>query len=130
MNNISVLDCTLRDGGYINNWNFGEKVIEGVINNLVDAKIDIIECGFIRNVEHTSESSVYNSMDQIVKVISPKAKNTLYAVMIEHHNNVYDLITEYNENAVDIIRVTFRRKEWNEAKIKIEQLIGKPLRRK
>lgn len=49
MNNISVLDCTLRDGGYINNWNFGEKVIEGVINNLVDAKIDIIECGFIRN---------------------------------------------------------------------------------
>ena len=125
MNNISVLDCTLRDGGYINNWNFGEKVIEGVINNLVDAKIDIIECGFIRNVEHTSESSVYNSMDQIVKVISPKAKNTLYAVMIEHHNNVYDLITEYNENAVDIIRVTFRRKEWNEAKIKIEQLIGK-----
>ena len=23
MGNIKVLDCTLRDGGYINNWDFG-----------------------------------------------------------------------------------------------------------
>ena len=27
MSNVKVLDCTLRDGGYINNWNFGEKSI-------------------------------------------------------------------------------------------------------
>ena len=23
MNRISLLDCTLRDGGYINDWDFG-----------------------------------------------------------------------------------------------------------
>ena len=26
MDNIKVLDCTLRDGGYINDWNFGKKI--------------------------------------------------------------------------------------------------------
>lgn len=30
MSKISLLDCTLRDGGYINNWNFGEKIIKSV----------------------------------------------------------------------------------------------------
>lgn len=23
MDNVSLLDCTLRDGGYVNDWNFG-----------------------------------------------------------------------------------------------------------
>lgn len=23
MNNVQILDCTLRDGGYCNNWEFG-----------------------------------------------------------------------------------------------------------
>ena len=27
MNIVNILDCTLRDGGYCNNWNFGNKNI-------------------------------------------------------------------------------------------------------
>lgn len=46
---VQVLDCTLRDGGYINNWKFGSQTISDIINSLAEAKIDIIECGFIRN---------------------------------------------------------------------------------
>ena len=26
--NFKLLDCTLRDGGYYNNWNFSEKIIK------------------------------------------------------------------------------------------------------
>ena len=26
MKNIKILDCTLRDGGYYNNWNFSKEV--------------------------------------------------------------------------------------------------------
>lgn len=42
---VQVLDCTLRDGGYINSWNFGARTISEIIRYLVEAKIDIIECG-------------------------------------------------------------------------------------
>ena len=31
MSNIKLLDCTLRDGGYVNNWHFGNNNIK-VIN--------------------------------------------------------------------------------------------------
>ena len=30
MNKISILDCTLRDGGYINKFNFGEQAISKI----------------------------------------------------------------------------------------------------
>ena len=88
---VQVLDCTLRDGGYINSWNFGAQIISGIIKSLVEAKIDIIECGFIRNAEHDSDSSVFNSMDEVSKIIEPKSKSSLYAIMIEHHNNLTDV---------------------------------------
>jgi 4-hydroxy 2-oxovalerate aldolase len=30
MDNIKLLDCTLRDGGYINDWNFGNETLINV----------------------------------------------------------------------------------------------------
>ena len=49
--NVLILDCTLRDGGYINNWEFGSKTIDKVISNLVESQVDIIECGFLSNAK-------------------------------------------------------------------------------
>lgn len=94
MSDIKVLDCTLRDGGYINSWNFGNNAIHGIIKNLEEAKIDIIECGFIRNVTESNDSTVFASMQQLERVISPKKEGVQYAVMIEQHNYNPALVNE------------------------------------
>ena len=47
--NVKILDCTLRDGGYVNDWTFGIKNIKKTIRQLKKANIDIIECGFLSN---------------------------------------------------------------------------------
>ena len=31
---VQVLDCTLRDGGYINNWEFGRRAIASILDKL------------------------------------------------------------------------------------------------
>lgn len=49
MNNILLLDCTLRDGGYVNNWNFGINTIRDIMYRLDEAQIDIIEVGFLND---------------------------------------------------------------------------------
>ena len=36
MEKIRLLDCTLRDGGYINDWNFGARTIRNLLARLVD----------------------------------------------------------------------------------------------
>ena len=37
MKKIHLLDCTLRDGGYINDWRFGEKTIAALVDYMWDA---------------------------------------------------------------------------------------------
>ena len=54
MNNIKVLDCTLRDGGYVNNWNFGKLNIIDILNHLLNAQVDIVECGFLSQIGRAS----------------------------------------------------------------------------
>ena len=46
MGRIQVLDCTLRDGGYCNQWKFGYENAKKIISSLVNAGVEIIECGF------------------------------------------------------------------------------------
>ena len=46
MQQISLLDCTLRDGGFVNDWQFGGEAIRGIYSHLVNARIDVIEVGF------------------------------------------------------------------------------------
>lgn len=123
---VKVLDCTLRDGGYINNWEFGKSAIEGILYNLAESGVDIIECGFIRDVKTYNENStVFPSMDAVEKVINHKNPGTDYAVMIEQHNYVADLVSPHSEKTADLIRLTFRRNEWEDAKLTSKDLLEK-----
>ena len=47
MKNVKLLDCTLRDGGYINDWEFGHDTLISVFERLVSTKVDAIEIGFL-----------------------------------------------------------------------------------
>jgi 4-hydroxy 2-oxovalerate aldolase len=48
MYDCSILDCTLRDGGYYNNWDFCPDVIQAYLTAMARAKIDYVELG-LRN---------------------------------------------------------------------------------
>ena len=45
-NQIKVLDCTFRDGGYYTDWKFNKTIVSRYFNSLKESKIDIIELGF------------------------------------------------------------------------------------
>ena len=40
------MDCTLRDGGYYNDWKFDDRLIEKYIAAIIESKVDIVEIGF------------------------------------------------------------------------------------
>ena len=46
--NIKLLDCTIRDGGYINDWSFPFSFAQDLACTLSDAKVDYIELGFLK----------------------------------------------------------------------------------
>ena len=47
MRNIKMLDCTLRDGGCVNNFNFGELYMNQILNSIEKSGIEIVELGYI-----------------------------------------------------------------------------------
>ena len=103
---IKLLDCTLRDGGYINDWNFGESNIKETIKNLVKSRMDIIELGFLKDEPYQKDRTVFNSTDQLSALIRPKKPNTDYAAMIEVINPIaLEMLAPRNDETVDIIRV-------------------------
>mgnify|MGYP001232770945 CR=1 FL=1 len=68
MKNFNILDCTLRDGGYYNNWNFSKNVIQNYLNNISKTSIKYIEIGFrfskkdyyVGNTAYTSDQLLSN----------------------------------------------------------------------
>ena len=46
MKNIKILDCTLRDGGYYNNWDFSREVVNDYLTAMSKVSMDYVELGF------------------------------------------------------------------------------------
>lgn len=46
MSPLTLLDCTLRDGGYYNAWDFSPSLIEEYLLAMKAARVDVVELGF------------------------------------------------------------------------------------
>lgn len=115
MNKIHVLDCTLRDGGYCNNWQFDEESIRATISGLMDGGIDIIECGFITTkLSNCKYGTLFNSIEDIERIV-PKGTDCLFVVMMNYGEYDIDDLPVYDNGSVKGIRVAFHKKDRYEA---------------
>ena len=105
-----VLDCTLRDGGYINDWKFGNKNIKSIVNSLEESNVDFVELGFIAECEYQVGNTKVPTIDILNKYI-PKNSNTKYAAMINYGKCDITNIPNYNGNGIKYIRVAFHKKD-------------------
>ncbi len=71
MSHVMLLDCTLRDGAYLIEKEFGENNIYGIINGLVKARIDCIEIGFLENGGEEKEK-LYLKIQKMQNVLYQK----------------------------------------------------------
>ncbi|MFW6015947.1 MAG: aldolase catalytic domain-containing protein [bacterium] len=116
MNKIKILDCTLRDGGYINNWNFGKDNIKKIITKLEKSNIDIIECGFLtKNIKYDDNCSKFDKIDRICQIIEKGHISSLKVCMINYGEYDIDNIPSNKGKYIDGIRVAFHKKDVEKA---------------
>lgn len=106
---IKLLDCTLRDGAYINNANFGFETIRGIIKRMQDAKVEIIECGWLKNEPHKKGTTYFHDPNDLKEYLVNKDPNVTYVTMIDWDRYNLDYLPEYDGQSVDAIRVVFPR---------------------
>lgn len=111
MNKIEILDCTLRDGGYINDFAFTERGIRKIINQLTLAGIDIVECGFLENNNNDKEYSLYTKVEQIKNLLPTDHRNTMYVAMACYGEYDISQLSNCDGSSIDGIRVTFHYTE-------------------
>ncbi len=104
---VKILDCTLRDGGYINDWNWGFSSAKDIIATLCRAGVDIIEVGFLRNVdEYDPNRTVCNSIEELNRLLPEKRGSVLFAAMAMRSNYDITKLSPYSGNGIELIRVT------------------------
>lgn len=123
MNKIQVLDCTLRDGGYCNQWQFGLENSKKIIKNLLEAKIDIIECGFLtKQVVYKQDITRFSKLSQVEKLLLGQTKEKIYTVMVNFGEYPIEEIPKYKNGLVNGIRVAFHKKDKEEALVFCKQV--------
>lgn len=112
MKDISILDCTLRDGGYCNKWNFGKEGIGQIIESLNDAGIEIVECGFISNkVQYDPDRSKYPTMESACRTLPGNRRQTTYVAMINYGEyDARDIPERAEGKTLDGLRIAFHKK--------------------
>lgn len=116
MNRVHVLDCTLRDGGYCNEWKFGIKNIKKIINGLIEANIDVIECGFLTNkIVYNPNMTKFNNVNQLCGIIPLECGGKSFVVMMNYGEYTVENIPQYDGTCIDGIRVAFHKENIEQA---------------
>lgn len=121
---IELLDCTLRDGAYIVEANFGTPAIKGIIKKLQDANVDIIECGWLRDKPHVAGSSYYHIPSDLEPYILKRSERATYIVMIDWDRYQVNTLPQWDGDAVSAIRIVFPHGKYKEG-IAVGQEIAK-----
>lgn len=111
MENVKLLDCTLRDGGYVNDWKFGHDNLVSVFERLADADVDIIEIGFLdERRPFDMDRSIMPDTDSVSKIYGGlDRKNAIVVGMIDYGTCSLEHIKPCEESFLDGIRVIFKK---------------------
>ena len=107
MPNVKLLDCTLRDGGYINDWRWGYSTARGLVDTLTRAGTDIVEVGFLRNVEsYRPDVTVCNTIEELNRLLPDHTGHTMYSGMAMRSNYDIAKLSPYDGTGIEMIRIT------------------------
>ena len=108
MGRVYLLDCTLRDGGYVNDWRFGKDTIKGFGHKIAQTGIEMFEVGFLKGDSFDEDRAVFPDFDSLKSMIQPKDKKMLYVGMLDMSAPLpKERIPQYDGTSLDIIRIIF-----------------------
>ena len=122
-NNVKVLDCTLRDGGYVNDWNFKSDGITSLVDNLNRSGIKYIELGFLQSKVFSAEYSLFTEIDA-VKGFCVESLQSILTLMINFGEYPISKIPPAFSNKI-ALRVAFKKFQLKEALLFCRQLVDK-----
>lgn len=122
VNKIEILDCTLRDGGYVNNWAFDNETALAIRDGLYDAGVRYIELGIMGTGGEATKSTKFSDFSQVEPLLVDRKEDCHYAIMVTQAEAPKFEFPVCSEKTVDLIRIAFFKEELMDAISTAKQL--------
>ena len=110
-NEIITLDCTLREGGYLNNWTFGEDFIRNFVETIQKSGVEYIEVGFLKDGIFSTDQTLFNEIKDINHIIPEDFSNKtkISAMIMVDEFDVNKIVQKTSDIKLDCIRLSFKK---------------------
>lgn len=116
---IRVLDCTIRDGGLINDHQFDDRFVREVYKAISASGVDYIEMGYKNSPKLFSKDEFgpwkFSSDEDICRIIEGIESKTKISVMVDIGRVDVEDVKEKKDSPVDMIRVASYVKDIDKA---------------
>ncbi len=106
---IKVIDCTIRDGGLMNNWKFSDEFVKAVYDALVASGIDYMEIGYKSSEKAYSrtENGPWKFCDEkdLRRIVGSNKTGLKLSCMADIGRIDNDDIPQKKDSVIDMIRV-------------------------
>ena len=120
---MKILDCTLRDGGYYNNWNFSNKVVNDYLSVMSAVSVDYVEIGFRSFETKDFKGPTWYTTESFLNSLHIPKNITLGVMvnaseLISHSSGLYKatqlLFKDAKKSKIKLVRLACHFKEFNE----------------
>ena len=134
---MKILDCTLRDGGYYNSWDFSKELVEQYLVAMSAAGVDVVELG-LRSLKNSGfKGAAAFTTDDFIRSL-PIPEGLTVGVML-NASELVDLITQTEvletlfpvsaqESPVELVRIASHVYEFEAALQAVNWLTSKGYR--
>ena len=106
---IKVVDCTIRDGGLMNNWHFSDDFVKSVYKACVEGGIDYMEIGYksSEDIYSRKDNGPWKFCDEkdVRRIVGENKTKTKISVMVDIGRIDLDNIPQKSKSVIDMIRV-------------------------
>ncbi|GMK41831.1 hypothetical protein PCCS19_48900 [Paenibacillus sp. CCS19] len=108
-NNCKIVDCTIRDGGLVNNWDFSVEFVQHLYNSLNEAGVDYMEIGYKNSpklLKGADSAGPWRFLDDdFLRKVIPNKGNTKLSALVDIGRVDENDILPRSESMLDLIRV-------------------------
>jgi 4-hydroxy 2-oxovalerate aldolase len=106
---IKVVDCTIRDGGLMNNWYFDDDFVRAVYQALAAAGVDYMEIGYRSSEKKFSRAEngpwKFCYEEDLRRIVGDNDTDLKLSAMVDIGRIEFDEIPPADQSVLDMIRV-------------------------
>lgn len=119
LNPSKIVDCTIRDGGLVNNWDFSVEFVQDLYKGLNEAGIEYMEIGYKNSPKLLKGAEAAGPWrfldDDFLRTVIPQKGTTKLSALVDIGRVAEEDILPREESMLDLIRVACYIKDVDKA---------------